>query len=87
MKNQEKSHADSAARSRESYKNDLEKSRDDSAARSRPLNFEVAETVRLKEDFPFQYPHATTTKVLNHGAHLHEGSKMPTSFGHARTTP
>ena len=35
MKNQEKSHADSAARSRESYKNDLEKSRDDSAARSR----------------------------------------------------
>ena len=29
----------------------------------RPLNFQVAETVRLKEqeDFPFQYPHATTT--------------------------
>ena len=52
----------------------------------RPLNFQVAETVRLKEDFPFQYPHATTTKVLNHGAHLHEGSKMPTLFGHAQTT-
>ena len=34
MKNQEKSRADSAALSRESYKNDLEKSRDDSAARS-----------------------------------------------------
>ena len=34
MKNQEKSRADSAARSRESYENDLEKSRDDSAARS-----------------------------------------------------
>ena len=34
MKNQEKSHADSAERSRESYKNDLEKSRDNSAARS-----------------------------------------------------
>ena len=34
MKNQEKSRGDSAARSRESYKNDLEKSRDDSAARS-----------------------------------------------------
>ena len=34
MKNQEKSRADSAARSRESYKNDLEKSCDDSAARS-----------------------------------------------------
>ena len=32
MKNQEKSRADSAARSRESYKNDLEKSRVDSAA-------------------------------------------------------
>ena len=30
----EKSHTDSAARSRESYKNDLEKSRNDSAARS-----------------------------------------------------
>ena len=29
MKNQEKSHADSAARSRESYKNNLEKSRND----------------------------------------------------------
>ena len=34
MKNQEKSRADSAARSRESYKIDLEQSRDDSAARS-----------------------------------------------------
>ena len=34
MKNQEKSLADSAARSRESYENDWEKSRDDSAARS-----------------------------------------------------
>ena len=34
MKNQEKSRADSAARSRESYKNYMEKSRDDSAARS-----------------------------------------------------
>ena len=34
MKNQEKSGAESAARSRESYKNDLEKSRDDSVARS-----------------------------------------------------
>ena len=34
MKDQEKSRADSAARSRESYKNDLEKSRADSAARS-----------------------------------------------------
>ena len=34
MKNQEKSRADSAARSCESYKSDLEKSRDDSAARS-----------------------------------------------------
>ena len=34
MKDPEKSHADSAARSHESYKNDLEKSRDDSAARS-----------------------------------------------------
>ena len=31
MKNQQKSHANSAARSHESYKNDLEKSRDDSA--------------------------------------------------------
>ena len=51
-----------------------------------PLNFQVAETVRLKEDFPFQYPHATTTKVLKHGAHLHEGSKIPTLFGHAHTT-
>ena len=27
----------------------------------RPLNFQVAKTMRLKEDFPFQYPHATTT--------------------------
>ena len=35
MKDQEKSRADSAAGSRESYKNDLEKSRDDSAAWSR----------------------------------------------------
>ena len=34
MKNQEKSCADSAALSRESYKNDLEKSRNDSAAQS-----------------------------------------------------
>ena len=34
MKNQEKSRADSVARSYESYKSDLEKSRDDSAARS-----------------------------------------------------
>ena len=34
MKNQEKSLANSAARSRESYENDWEKSRDDSAARS-----------------------------------------------------
>ena len=34
MKNQEKSRADSAARSRESYNNDLEKIRDDSATRS-----------------------------------------------------
>ena len=32
MKDLEKSHADSAAQSRESYKNDLEKSCDDSAA-------------------------------------------------------
>ena len=35
MKDLEKSHADSAAQSRESYENDLEKSRDDSAARRR----------------------------------------------------
>ena len=34
MKNQEKSRADSVARSREHYKNDLEKSHDDRAARS-----------------------------------------------------
>ena len=34
MKNKEKSHADSAKRSRESYKNDLEKTHDNSAARS-----------------------------------------------------
>ena len=34
MKDPEKSRADSAAQSREIYKNDLEKSRDDSAARS-----------------------------------------------------
>ena len=34
MKDQERSRADRAARSRESYKNDLEKSRDDNAARS-----------------------------------------------------
>ena len=34
MKNQEKSRADSAARSLESYKNDLKKSHDDSAAQS-----------------------------------------------------
>ena len=34
MKNQEKSRADSAARSSKIYKNDFEKIRDDSAARS-----------------------------------------------------
>ena len=34
MKGPEKSRADSAAQSREIYKNNLEKSRDDSAARS-----------------------------------------------------
>ena len=34
MKDPEKSHADRAARSHESYKSDLKKSQDDSAARS-----------------------------------------------------
>ena len=35
MKDPEKSRADSAAQSRESYKSDLEKSREDNAAQSR----------------------------------------------------
>ena len=49
MENQEKSRADSAARSRESYKNDLEKSHDDSAAQSRDIGVGTGD---LEGQFP-----------------------------------
>ena len=46
MKDPEKSRADSAAQSRESYKNDLENSRNDSAAQSRESYLKVPEKRR-----------------------------------------
>ena len=49
MKNQENSRADSAARSRESYKNDLEKSHDDSTAQNRDIGVGIG---GLEGQFP-----------------------------------
>ena len=48
MKDPEKSRADIAARSCESYKKDLEKSHDDSAARSRESYLKDPEKIRAR---------------------------------------